>query len=166
MCSLRENKLTKQQREIIITVGLVFILVIALSASFGRMKKRSPKRKEAKKELSVTETKETEPVKVQERKSLSEAIQKMQLGRWRQNWKRDPFLLSLPREEKKKSLLRKFSFSHSGIVWKEGKPLALIDDYIVKEGDTIENYTVIKIDRERVILEEAGKKYELLLKRQ
>ncbi|MCK4245048.1 MAG: hypothetical protein KAX20_05430 [Candidatus Omnitrophica bacterium] len=153
--------MTKQQREIIMTVGLVCVLAIALSISFKSMKK-SPKKKRAKKEVSVTKTKEAVAVKVSKKKpSLSKEIEEMQLARWKQNWKRDPFLL--PADEKKKSILKEFSFSLSGIIWKEKEPLALIDDYIVREGDTVEGYTVVKIAQDKIILEEAGKKYQLFL---
>lgn len=158
--------MTKQQREIIITVGLVFILVIALTSSFRRMKKkRLPRKEEPKVEASASETEEAETIEVSKKEPASEEVRKMQLARWGQSWKRNPFLL--PQREKEKSILREegFSFSLSGIVWKEGAPLALIDDYIVRKGETLEGYTVANITQDRVILEQDGKKYELFLGR-
>ena len=164
--------MTKQQREIIITVGLVFILIIALSTSFKRMKKKKPSGKEVTREevSQPSPSPSSPPLEGGENRGggelpLREEVQKIQLARWQQSWKRDPFLL--PAEEKRKSILREevASFSLSGIVWKEGTPLALIDDYIVREGDTIEGYTVAKIAQDKVILEEAGKKYELFLEK-
>ena len=156
--------MTKQQREIIITVGLVFILVIALTASFRKMKKKRPAGKaESKKELSVTETKEAETVEVSKKEPASEEVQKVQLVSWQEAWKRNPFLI--PQREKEKSILREegFSFSLSGIVWKEGVPLALIDDHIVRKDEILEGYTVVNITQDGVILEQDGKKYELFL---
>ncbi|PIV64135.1 MAG: hypothetical protein COS11_03760 [bacterium (Candidatus Ratteibacteria) CG01_land_8_20_14_3_00_40_19] len=155
--------MTKEQRELIITIGLIFILVIALSTGFKKIKKHPEERKTVKKEISVS--KDEKSAEVPEKKQASKEVWEMQLARWNQNWKRDPFLLSAEKEEEKKSILREFSFSLSGIVWKEKKLLALIDDYIVKTGDIIDGYMVLEITENKVVLEKDGKEYQLFLKK-
>ena len=103
---------------------------------------------------------------IPEKEQAGKEVWEMQLARWNQNWKRDPFILSAEKnEEEKKSILREFSFSLSGIVWKKNKLLALIDDYIVQTGDIIDGYTVLEITENKVVLEKDDKKYQLFLKK-
>ena len=76
--------------------------------------------------------------------------------------RRDPFLLpvktrekSLPPEPPKLVL--------KGIAWGKTEPLALINDRVVKEGDTIEGARILKIDFDRVVVRYRGKKFTFKL---
>lgn len=51
----------------------------------------------------------------------------------------------------------------TGIIWDEKTPEALINNKIVKAGDTFGNYVVIKIDRNSVILNNGAEEIELRL---
>ena len=50
----------------------------------------------------------------------------------------------------------------TGIMWDEKKPQAIVGDEVVKEGDMIENYRIVKINKDNVII--SGDKGEKTLK--
>jgi len=78
---------------------------------------------------------------------------------------RDPFFLLLKKKEKiKKSLpLQPPELVLKGIAWDETKPLALINGLVVKEGDTIQGATIVKIDFERVAIQYCSQKFVIEL---
>ena len=49
-----------------------------------------------------------------------------------------------------------------GITWDSAKPFAIIGNKVVMEGDSIDGKKVIKINKDSVVLEEAGR--EIILK--
>jgi len=51
-----------------------------------------------------------------------------------------------------------------GILWDADKPLAVINDTVVAQGDMIRDKKVVKIEKETVILEEEGKEIKLRLR--
>jgi len=51
-----------------------------------------------------------------------------------------------------------------GILWDADKPLAVINDTVVAQGDMIRDKKVVKIEKEAVILEENGKEIKLRLR--
>ena len=53
--------------------------------------------------------------------------------------------------------------SLSGILWDGIKPMAVINGKIVKAGDSVDNNTVVSIKKDRVILNNGTKDYELKL---
>ena len=55
------------------------------------------------------------------------------------------------------------SFGLKGISWDAGQPLAIIDGVVVGVGDEISGKRVIRIDRDKVILEDGITQYELRL---
>jgi hypothetical protein len=78
---------------------------------------------------------------------------------------RDPFFF-LPKEREKieKSLpLQPPKLVLKGIVWDETKPLALINGLVVKEGDTIQGATIVKIDFERVTIQYRSQRFVIEL---
>ena len=76
--------------------------------------------------------------------------------------RRDPFLLPVKMREKSlppqppKLVLK-------GIAWDKTEPLALINDLVVKEGDTIEGARILKIDFDRVTVRYRSKKFTFKL---
>jgi len=76
--------------------------------------------------------------------------------------KRDPFLLVIkkkeesPRLEPPKLILK-------GIAYDKTEPLALINDRVVKEGDTIEGARIVKIDFDRVVVHHGKKEFVIKL---
>lgn len=51
----------------------------------------------------------------------------------------------------------------SGILWDPKTPTALIDGQVVKEGDTVGTFRVIRIEKEAVILSDGTKEVDLRL---
>ena len=50
-----------------------------------------------------------------------------------------------------------------GIVWDKNKPAAIINGSVVKVGDTIDEHIVVDIKRDRVIISDGSKEFELRL---
>jgi len=76
--------------------------------------------------------------------------------------RRDPFLLLV--KAKKKSLpVEPPKLVLKGIAWDETEPLALINDLVVKEGDTIQGARIVKIDFDRVAVLYGSKKFVIEL---
>ncbi len=76
--------------------------------------------------------------------------------------RRDPFLLLV--KTKKKSLpVQPPKLVLKGIAWDETEPLALINDLVVKEGDTIQGARIVKIDFDRVTVQYRSKKFVIKL---
>ena len=50
-----------------------------------------------------------------------------------------------------------------GIAWDETEPLALINDLVVKEGDTIQGARIVKIDFDQVTVQYRSKKFVIKL---
>ena len=79
-------------------------------------------------------------------------------------WGDDPFLIKKKAKKITKSsrkMVKEPTFVLKGISFKPRGSVALINDRIVKEGDVIEGYKVIKIEEKRVILWD-GKKRKIL----
>ena len=53
--------------------------------------------------------------------------------------------------------------SLQGIAWDETQPLALINDLVVKEGDTIQGARIVKIDFDRIAVRYRSKKFVIKL---
>lgn len=74
-------------------------------------------------------------------------------------WGRDPFS-SGPAASPPTSVS---DMSLTGILWDDRAPLAVINDNPVAVGDKIGMYTVAEIDKDKVILTDGTKNYELTL---
>lgn len=73
------------------------------------------------------------------------------------DWKRDPFSLERMLEAQGRGL------ELGGIMSDEKSCHALINDYVVRIGDTIEGNKVVDIQKDRVILNDGAKNFELRL---
>lgn len=73
-------------------------------------------------------------------------------------WGRDPFSGRLYLSEKKASALRLV-----GIIWDKHQPLAMINERILKAGDTIQGKQIIRINPDSVIIDDGSKETELKL---
>ncbi|MGC9513598.1 MAG: hypothetical protein ACP5D8_08220 [Fidelibacterota bacterium] len=87
---------------------------------------------------------------------------------WNLEWKSDPFVYSeKPEEEtaiaKVEEIPEETShhFELNGISWLNNKPTVLINDQILKPGDTIEGYTLSLVKPEYVILIKNGERIRL-----
>jgi type II secretory pathway component PulC len=72
--------------------------------------------------------------------------------------RQDPFLL-LAKKKEKSLPIQPPKLVLKGIAWDETEPLALINDLVAKEGDTIQGARIVKIDFDRVAISYRGKKF-------
>lgn len=72
-------------------------------------------------------------------------------------WGRDPFISDEKSFSKVKKIRRPRKLYLSGIAYKNGAYLAVIDGSVVKEGDVVEGRTVVTIKNDRVILKQKDK---------
>ncbi len=93
---------------------------------------------------------------------LSETTEKNSKGREGPlRWGRDPFVADEILTAKLEMINRPRKLFLSGIAYKEGVYLAVIDGKVVKKGDIIENKKIINISEDRIILQE-NDKFEVL----
>lgn len=70
---------------------------------------------------------------------------------------RDPFT----RQKQLTSRLGSSDLVLSGIIWEEEKPIALINDQLLMEGEAIGDFKVVKIMRDEVILARGAERFIL-----
>jgi hypothetical protein len=76
--------------------------------------------------------------------------------------RQDPFIL-LAKKKEKSLPVQPPKLVLKGIAWDETEPLALINDLVVKEGDTIQGARIVKIDFDRVAVLYRSKKFVIEL---
>jgi len=76
---------------------------------------------------------------------------------WFPNWGRNPFYQRATSQAARPSKAPMLE----GIFWDEKDPRAIIKDTVVRIGDKIDMYTVADISKDKVILKEGHKYYEL-----
>ncbi len=82
---------------------------------------------------------------------------------------RDPFWDYLPKEETEKTAKANLKSSEpvlpalkvQGIIWGGNFPQAIINNNVLKIGDTIEGAKIIKIDKAGIMVSYGGREYEL-----
>jgi hypothetical protein len=73
-------------------------------------------------------------------------------------WRRDPFSGKIYSSSSKSEII-----DLQGISWSENDPRAIVGDEIVKEGDLIEQWRVLKINRDSVIISDGLNEKEVKL---
>lgn len=139
----------KKKLEIIITIGLGLILVIAWVNTFKFMKVKMPKKSTAVIAIVspvMPSLPQAEKPKEAESKSEGQA----------DAWSRDPFSGKIYFSQEGGSGL-----SLTGIIWDKKKPQALINDEVCAKGDKVGKYTVITIEKNGVILSDGVAQTEL-----
>ena len=76
--------------------------------------------------------------------------------------RRDPFLL-LVKKKKESPRIEPPKLVLKGIAWDKTEPLALINNLVVREGDTIEGARIVKIDFDRVLVRHGRKEFLIKL---
>ncbi len=98
--------------------------------------------------------------------SLSELNRQWPKGGEGPKWGKDPFYLPSKKEtprqvrEKKEDSPRE-GFSLSGIIYTKDKAVAIINDRILRRGDSIGGYMITEIAKDRVVLSGKGEKLVL-----
>ncbi len=139
----------KKRIEIVLTflLSIIFVLVIANSIRI------------AKRRFSATAVVSTATVS-QPAVQIGKGIPQRPEGKLEElPWGRCPFSGKAYASSGKPILDLKLT----GIIWDEKIPQALINNKIVKAGDILGNYVVIKIDRNSVILNNGAEEIELRL---
>jgi len=148
----------KQKKEIIITGVLALVFVFTLANSIRKIKARySPAARPVVQSMPGKAQVSVPPESPkQEDAALLKNIEKEQL-----DWIRDPFSGKIYFSKEEGAAV---DLSLTGIVWDELKPRALINSDIVQEGSTIGQFRVLKIYKDKVVLEQGAKTFELRLK--
>ncbi len=139
----------KKKIEIIIIIVLVLILVIAWGNTFKFMKTKMAKKPAA--AISLVSPVAFNQPKVEK----SKEIESKQEGET-EAWSRDPFSGKIYFSQEGGSGL-----NLTGIIWDKKKPQALINDDVCAKGDKVGKYTVIAIEKDRVLLSDGVAQTEL-----
>lgn len=142
----------KKRIEIIATVILIIIFILAWANAFKIIKKRAPAKANASLEVQVSK------VSAHIIPAAAKTVPAEGVGLEDYDWIRDPFSGKIYSGKEEIVDLRL-----SGIVWDEKNPSALVNGEVVQENDTVGPYKVIKIYRDKVVFSSATKNFELKL---
>lgn len=149
----------KQRTQIIITSFLMVVFIIAWANAIKAIRERSRGSIAPPPAVSAADVFEA-PVKEPQRQAPAAAKQKPPGG---DNyaafeWKRCPFSGVLLSDEASMSDLRL-----NGIIWDETKPQALINNEPYVTGGQVGRYIIVGIFKNKVVLSDGKKEFELLL---
>ena len=143
----------KKKLEIIITSVLILVFILAFANSFKSIRKRIKPKEAPQAQAQARPAALSQTAAVSQGPTPAKEEEKLV-------WGRDPFSGKVY-----SSTERAINLSLSGILWDSKNPQALINSEIVRVGDTLGNYTVIGITKDRVILNDGTKDFELILGR-
>jgi hypothetical protein len=148
--------MNKQIKQLIITGVLIIVLIFLV---LGNLKKK-PTKKPVPVSSEVSAPAVAKPPAVQSASftPLDEGRLKMQKERLNLPWGKSPFKSSPDKDYQKTSLELK------GIsLGKDKKNFAFINNEIVKVGDKVEDYEVVEIEKNRVLLKKQDQGFYLTL---
>ena len=153
----------KKKKQLIITCALLVVMAVMMARAFFPGAKKGGARKAPASVAAgggIDTTVMTTNMTFLAMLRQNEAARVLQEAHWEKPWGRDPFALS-----RSKSVSDEFtdSFVLSGIVWDEKMPVAIIDQKVMKTGDTIDDCSVKEIHRSTVMMVCGGKPLELHL---
>ena len=133
--------MTRKQLEKAITIVLVTVFILVALKIFPSIKK--DKIKQAFLNKDNAEKNELSDVKgLLEEKLIRSKLESGKIG-----WERNPF--------SRNKVLASYgagSLILTGIIWDEKNPNAIIGNEIVKEGDVIDKYTIVEINKDKVVI--------------
>lgn len=136
----------KKRIELIAVSILALVLILAWANSIKTLKRR--KSAVISPQVKAAPAKESAPLAVEKKEDWDKL-----------KWVRDPFSGKVYSGGASGPI----DLELQGISWDEKKPQALIGGEIVKEGDTLGNSKVIKINKDSVLLNDGTKDLELKL---
>ena len=149
--------MTKEQKQIaVILAGLSLIAISVGGRLFG--KKAAPPAPAA--GMQAATTGDAQAVKFELPPLAEDIVKKQRLGA-RRPWGRNPFAVAstaMPKMEEAPPVSSLAGLAISAIVLREGSGMAMVNDEIVRPGDTLRGYKVVKIDMSGIILEKEGEK--------
>ncbi len=154
---------SKDKTQLTITGVLVIVLVgvIAMQVK-GCQAKRAKYRPKTAKEMSQARAARKKAQTLPQVVPTAQDKQKEVTKEDYENWQGSPF--SIRRRSSSGGGMG--SLQLSGIVIDTSNPkesYAILNDYILKEGDKVEDTTVLKIEEDSVTVETKGKKYKLTM---
>lgn len=143
----------KRKLELLITGIALVIFTLFLVNAFNKTKKQARPSDVSAKPLPMESDRE------RIRPTLAEYAPS-ELPKRDLKWGRDPFGLGKFMVKGEEGLVR---LALNGIVWDGENPYAIINDEIVKKGDTIDGNIVVEIREESVILDDGLEQFTLKL---
>ena len=157
----------KVKRGVIILVVLALVLVGLWVWVLGivplKKRAREPTEKPVTGEMSPEELRKKAEETVLSLSDWLEKQEKIDKMLVYQEGRRDPLLLTVKKKEETSLPSQSPKLALKGIAWDETEPLALINDLLVKEGDTIEGARIVKIDFDRVVVRYRSKEFVIKL---
>ena len=147
-------KQSQQQLAILVALGAVMIVVYA--QPFGRRTRSAARQVEAE---AVSSPSATDAPRSSVPVSSEAAAQGRQAQREHEaslTWRRDPFTRS-------GSAAGVRGLTLSGILWDPQKPIAILNEQMVSVGDEVEDYQVLEIRPDRVLLTDGTETIQLLI---
>ena len=149
----------KQRTQIIITTGLIVVFVIAWANAFKAMRAQSKNKSPAQStvpsagvlETHIDEIQNQAPVVAQKKAADTDNYDTLE-------WKRCPFSGVILSDEASMADLRL-----NGIIWDEERPQVLINNEPYVTGEHVGRYTIVGIFKNKVVLSDGEKEFELLL---
>ena len=144
----------KEKRNLVITVVLLAVFFFLVGKNFIF------KKKAVSGAASVGSLQAAGSVSILSQIKQNQSLWDAQASRWdEEEWGRNPFLPD-------GSQMGKFGavpLSLTGIVWDAKMPFAVVNDKVLKAGDTIEGYQVLEIKQSSIIVSAGEEKIELPL---
>ena len=152
----------KKKKQLIITCALLVVMVVMMARAFFPTAKRGAGKAPVSGAAGggIDTTVMTTNMTFLAMLRQNEAARILQETYWEKPWGRDPFALSRSKsvsDEITQNLIL------SGIVWDEKMPVAIINQKVMKTGDTVDDCSVKEIHRSSVTMVCGGKPLELHL---
>lgn len=133
-------------------VGVLFSIVVVYNLNFF-LKKRGPAR-------SQKETVSSAPPVDQDKPGESLMVSPFPLSRDKGSWKRDPFQYTGENRGVGKSAAREKTkvsgIKLQGVTVRDGKRFALVNGWVVKPGDRVDDVTIADISPYSIFVKDAG----------
>jgi hypothetical protein len=143
----------KQTKQLVITAGLVVVLILAM---LGNLKKKPQKKAIPEPSPAQPVAPSVSPVGTAAGLKPNDELS-LQLERLKLSWGRDPFAFTMDKGFQRNELkLKGISFG------KEKGGFAFINNEIVKKGDTIGDYEVADVQKDRVFLRRGNQDFYLM----
>ena len=146
----------KSQQQLAMLVGLVVVMVVIYAKPFGRRRPSTARQVAA--EAVASASAADAP-----RSSVPVSSEAAAQGRQAQReyaamltWRRDPFTRG-------GSAAGVRGLTLSGILWDPQKPIAILNDQMVSVGDELDDYQVLEIRPDRVLLSDGTETIQLLV---
>lgn len=151
----------KSKIELAITSAAVIILIIVLSNSIKSLLRARKKPAAAPVIEAATIREMVGSITISKRAHGKDAERREKILDDGRAWGRDPFL---PWDFMGSLDAALFDIKLEGIMWDENNPNAVINGGIYEKGDNIGNMTILKIDKQSIVVSDGNKEYTIRLR--